>query len=351
MQGPDVAAIRPGEELDLDALAHLLDRCLPGPPAPLEAFQFPGGHSNLTYLLRRGGREYVLRRPPLGPVPPRAHDMAREAHILEKLAPLYPPAPRVELICEDDAVLGRPFYLMERRRGVILRREVPAEIAALPDHPQRIAEGFLDSLIELHSIDIAAHGLDRLGKPEGFLERQVQGWSRRWETARTRPVPAMERLSRWLLDHLPASPAPTMVHNDYKLDNVMLAEDDPGRIVAVLDWEMSSVGDPLVDLGVLLCYWPEPGDPPARREAISPVTTQPGWPSRAELLERYRAKTGRNLDGVAYYEVFGVFKLAVVLEQIYRRYHLGQTRDERFRQFEATVRGLADAAEVVQRTT
>jgi len=343
MPALDVQQIRPGEELDVEALRLYLDRRLPGPPAAIEALQFPGGHSNLTYLIRRGGAEYVLRRPPLGPIPPRAHDMVREARILEKLAPLYPAAPRVELICEDETVLGRPFYLMERRRGTILRRSVPPGLG----DPKIVAAAFIDQLAELHRFDIAAHGLDSIGKPEGFLERQVRGWSRRWEAAQTRPVPAMQRVSAWLLERLPDSLPPTVVHNDYKLDNVMLAEDDPGRIVAVLDWEMTSLGDPLVDLGVMLCYWPEAGDPPARREAISPVTAQPGWPSRAELLDRYHQKTGRELGNVAYYEVFGVFKLAVVLEQIYRRYHEGQTRDARFARFEPTVRGLADAAELV----
>ncbi len=343
MLASDVAQIRPGEAFDTEALRRYLDRHLPGPPAPIEALQFPGGHSNLTYLIRRGAQEYVLRRPPLGPIPPRAHDMVREARILAKLAPLYPAAPRVELICEDEALLGRPFYLMERRSGIILRRTVPPGLG----DPGKVAQAFIDQLAELHRIDILAHGLDSIGKPEGFLERQVRGWSRRWEAAQTRPVPAMERLSAWLLDQLPASPAPTVVHNDYKLDNVMLAEDNPGRIVAVLDWEMTSVGDPLVDLGVMLCYWPESEDPPARREAISPITAQPGWPSRAELLDRYHQKTDRELDNLAYYEVFGIFKLAVVLEQIYRRYHIGQTRDERFARFEPIVRGLADAAELV----
>ncbi len=346
MPASEAAAIRPGEELDIASLARYLNGRLPGPSAELEALQFPGGHSNLTYLIRRAGCEYVLRRPPLGPIPPRAHDMAREARVLQKLAPLYPPAPCVELVCEDESVLGRQFFLMERRRGIVLRRTAPEGLG----DPRKTADAFVDSLAELHSIDIFRHGLDSIGKPEGFLERQVRGWSARWELAQTREVPAMRRLSTWLLDRLPPSQPATVVHNDYKLDNVMLAEDDTARITAVLDWEMSSVGDPLVDLGVMLCYWPEASDPKARREAISPITTLPGWPTRAELLDRYQRATGRDLGGVAYYEVFGLFKLAVVLEQIYRRYHSGQTSDARFARFEQTVRGLAEAAEIVKET-
>ena len=346
MEASDVSKIRAGEELDLAALARLLNERLPGPPAPLEALQFPGGHSNLTYLIQRAGREYVLRRPPLGPIPARAHDMAREARVLTQLAPLYPAAPRVELVCEDEAILGRPFYLMARRRGLILRQTAPAGLG----DPKLIADAFIDELAALHSIDVFEQGLDSLGKPEGFLERQVRGWSRRWEAAQTSPSPAMERLSTWLLTNLPESGQATVVHNDYKLDNVMLDEADSSRITAVLDWEMTSVGDPLVDVGVMLSYWPEAGDPQARREAISPLTTQPGWPSRAALLARYHQETGRDLSGVAYYEVFGLFKLAVVLEQIYRRYHIGQTMDERFARFERIVRGLAEAAELVMET-
>lgn len=346
MEQADAVPIRAGEELDLAALSEFLNARLPGPAAPLEALQFPGGHSNLTYLIRRAASEYVLRRPPMGPIPARAHDMVREAGVLRRLAPHYPPAPRVEVICDDNQVLGRPFYLMERRFGEILRRSGPTS----PDAPPRIAAAFVDALAELHAIDIFECGLDQLGKPDGFLLRQVNGWSKRWSEAQTRPLPPMERLSVWLLENLPESPRPTMVHNDYKLDNVMLAEDDPGQIVAVLDWEMASVGDPLVDLGVMLAYWPEAGDPEARREAISPITTQPGWPSRSELLDRYHQKTGRDVSGVAYYEVFGLFKLAVVLEQIFRRFQTSQTADRRFAQFEQTVSGLADAAEMVMKT-
>jgi aminoglycoside phosphotransferase (APT) family kinase protein len=342
----DTAPIRPGEELDPERLRRYLTGKLEGAEKGVELEQFPGGHSNLTYLLRAGEREYVLRRPPLGPTPPKAHDMAREFSVLEKVAPLFPPAPRVYLLCEDPEVAGATFYLMERRRGVVLRQELPEMWRARSD-PTRVANAFLDTLVQLHAIDIYEHGLDALGRPEGFLERQVRGWSGRWERARTTELPVMETLNAWLLANMPASAHSTLVHNDYKLDNVMFAEDDPGSVTAVLDWEMTSVGDPLIDLGIVLCYWPEAGDPEPRRNAISPLTTGPGWPSRGELLSRYRQGTGRDLSGITYYEVFGLFKLAVVLQQIYYRFHVGQTRDERFRDFDKRVEGLAEAARLV----
>ncbi len=342
----DTAPIRPGEELDLDRLRRYLTGKIDGAERGVELEQFPGGHSNLTYLLRSGGREYVLRRPPLGPVAPRAHDMAREYRVLEKVAPLYPPAPRAYLLCEDPGVAGATFYLMERRRGVVLRNELPPGWHA-PETPRTIARGFIDGLAALHTLDIYAHGLDSMGKPDGFLERQVRGWTRRWERASTSELPLMDELSAWLEQHLPESPRATLVHNDYKLDNLMLAEDDPGRITAVLDWEMSSVGDPLIDLGIVLCYWPQADDPPPRRGSITPLTARPGWPHRETLLARYHEKTGRNLGNIAYYEAFGLFKLAVVLQQIYYRFHVGQTQDERFRDFDKRVEGLAEAARLV----
>jgi aminoglycoside phosphotransferase (APT) family kinase protein len=270
--------------------------------------------------------------------------MAREFRVLQAVAPHFSYAPAVYLLCEDSSVLGAVFYLMERRRGIILRREAAPEFSAIPGYPHRASEAFIDCLADLHSIDVRARGLDSLGRPEGFLERQVRGWTERWERAKTTDLPQMQRLSHWLDAHRPVSPPPAIVHNDFKLDNVMLDPQDPGRVVAVLDWEMTTVGDPLVDLGIVLCYWPEACDPRARRDAISPLTTQPGWFSRKQLLERYQARTGADLSAIRYYEVFGVFKLAVVLQQIYYRYFVGQTRDERFRDFDARVRGLADAA-------
>jgi aminoglycoside phosphotransferase (APT) family kinase protein len=319
----DTAAIRPGEEIDAAALARYLAGKLDGAEA-LAIEQFPGGHSNLCYLLRAGNREYVLRRPPLGPVAPKAHDMAREHGVLAALHPVFPLAPRPVLLCEDASVIGAVFYIMERRRGLVLRQDAP------PDFPAaRASEAFIDALAALHAVDPAALP----GRPAGFLERQVSGWTGRWRRAQTDPLKEMDAVAEWLAARLPVSGPPAIVHNDYKLDNVMFDA-----------WEMTAAGDPLMDLGCLLCYWPEAGDAPERRDALSALTAQPGWYTRAQLTERYARRTGRDLSALGYYEVFGFFKLAVILQQIFHRYHLGQTRDPRFRDFDGRVRGLAAVA-------
>lgn len=347
MSAPDFAPVREGEQIDTQALAAYLRGRLDGADSGVAVRQFPGGHSNLTYLLEAGGREYVLRRPPLGPVAPKAHDMAREYNVLGAVHPLFPPAPRVFLLCDDPAVIGAVFFVMERRRGLVLRREIPGPYANDPDFGRRVSEAFVDCLAALHGVDVSEA---MLGKPAGFLERQVNGWAERWQRAQTETLPRMEQLIEWLTRRLPVSPAPTLVHNDYKLDNLMLDPADPGRVEAVLDWEMATAGDPLVDLGCVMCYWPEAGDPPVRRDALSSITTLPGWFTRAQLVERYARLTGRDVSGLGYYEVFGIFKIAVVLQQIYFRYRRGQTRDERFRNFDERVRGLVEvAAQVAER--
>ena len=332
----DTAAVRTGEELDTEALASYLRGKLEGGER-LAIEQFPGGHSNLTYLLRTPVREYVLRRGPLGPVAPRAHDMAREYRILKAVHPVFPAAPEVFHLCEDTSIVGAVFFVMERRCGIVVRDSIPAELAAFPDYAARVSRGLIDCLIELHAVNIFEHGLDSLGKPEGFLERQVRGWFERWNRAQTETIPLMERLMGWLSERMPVSPSPTLVHNDFKLDNVMLNASDPGKIAAVLDWEMATVGDPLVDLGVLLCYWSQPSDPGGTKPTL---TSQPGWFTRDELVQRYAEKTGRDVSLLGYYEVFALFKLAVVLQQIYVRFHRGQTKDERFRHFDRRVHNL-----------
>jgi len=352
----DTSRIRLGEELDVDALARYLKARLPDSldggtldlEAPVQLAQFPGGHSNLTYQVQIGQCEFVLRRPPFGPVAPTAHDMPREFRLLSAIHPVFPLAPRPYLLCEDLNVIGAPFYLMERRHGLVVRREIPGEIGEDVALRRRISEAIVDTLATLHAVDIVSSGLIGIGKPVGFMQRQIKGWADRWQRAKSTEVAEIDQVIKWLSARLPADPAPrnppTLVHNDFKLDNVMLDYDDPSKVVAVLDWEMCTVGDPLADLGLLLCYWAEKGDPEARRESISPVTTEPGWMARQEIVHRYADKTGRDLSSIAFYETFALFKIAVVLQQIYIRYLKGQTHDERFKDFDRRVTGLAQAA-------
>ncbi len=343
---PDVAPVRTGEELNTPALAVYLRAQLPGiSDDAIEIAQFPGGHSNLTYLVRINDQEYVLRRPPFGPVAPTAHDMPREFRLLKAIHPVFPLAPEPFLLCEDTEVIGAPFYLMERRRGIIVRRDLPDEIGDDLNLRRRVGENLVDTLAALHAVNIQKHGLTSIGKPAGFVERQVTGWSKRWERAKTSEIQEFNEVAAWLLKHLPPDPeTPTLVHNDFKLDNVILDSVDPSRIVAILDWEMCTVGDPLVDLGLLLCYWPQADDPEARLEAISGVTALPGFINRQDIVDRYARASGRDLSQIAFYEIFAQFKLAVVLQQIFYRYHIGQTHDERFADFDKRVSGLAIAA-------
>jgi len=325
----DTRPVRASEQLDWEKLAEYLRRELQL-DGEMIVTQFPGGHSNLTYDLRFGDVELVLRRPPFGPVPPRAHDMAREYRVLAAVHPHFPLAPRPYLLCEDASVIGSVFYVMERRRGIVVRTEESFD----EETRRRISGNMIDTLAQLHAIDVAAHGLDALGKPAGFVARQIRGWTERWHGSKTSDVPDMESLAHWLEERIPADPPrATLVHGDYKLDNVMLASDDPSRIVGVFDWEMSALGDPLVDLGILLCYWVH--------APMSDVTKNPGWFTREEILARY----GGDVSGIAVYEVFAVFKLAVVIQQIYARFVRGQTDDPRFAPLGERVIDLARIAQ------
>jgi aminoglycoside phosphotransferase (APT) family kinase protein len=339
----DTAPVRPGEELDVTALSNCLRGKIAGAERGIVVAQFPGGHSNLTYLLRMDGCEYVLRRGPLGPVAPRTHDMGREFRVLQMLHPHFPEAPKAFYLCEDRAPLGAVFFVMERRRGLILRDNVPGELERVPNHPQLVSEAFIDCLIRLHAIDVVKTGLVILGKPEGFVERQVVGWSDRWNRAKTDELPGMDRVIRWLIDRRPISPVPTVVHNDYKLDNVMLRNSADG-IEVVLDWEMATVGDPLADLGLTLCYWAWAEASQLPPQAQQALTMRPGWYTRDQIVERYAAKTGRDLSNISYYEVLGMFKLAVILQQIYYRFRRRQTQDTRFQHFDKSVKNLLELA-------
>jgi aminoglycoside phosphotransferase (APT) family kinase protein len=291
-----------------------------------------------------------LRRAPFGPVAPKAHDMAREYMVLAAVSPHFTEAPRVYHLCDDPSIIGAVFFLMERRHGFILRDTVPPEIESQTDHGRRISEAFIDCQARMHAIDIEKSGLVSLGKPAGFVERQVRGWAERWNRAKTEELPPMDRVIQWLTERLPSSTEATLVHNDYKLDNVMLRDGIPNRIEAVLDWEMTTVGDPLADLGLTLCYWAWANAPEVRAAGIPAIASQPGWYTREEFIRRYSEQTGRDLSGIGYYEVLGVFKLAVIIQQIYFRYWRGQTNDERFSGFGERTRGLVGlAASMVER--
>jgi aminoglycoside phosphotransferase (APT) family kinase protein len=346
----DARAVGTSDQLDVARLAAYLRDQLPArglagfdPARKLEVERFPGGGSNLTYLLHAGEIELVLRRPPSGPVPPKAHDMAREYRVLSLLHPVFPLAPRPYLLCSDPTHVGSIFYLMERRRGIVVREEEPAELSGRPEVRRRVSEALVDALADLHAIDIDAHGLGSLGRPAGFVERQVSGWTERWRQSRTSALPEMEALAEWLRGHLPPEPVqPSVVHGDFKLDNVMLDTENPGQIVAVFDWEMSALGDPLVDLGILLTYWGPTGPPGSSAHEI--VTSRAGWLTRTELVARYAARSGRDVSGIGFYETFGIFKVAVVVQQLYSRYATGRTDDPRYATFETRVEYLAREA-------
>jgi aminoglycoside phosphotransferase (APT) family kinase protein len=351
MSRDDTRPVRAGEQLDWTRLESWLRERLPRPDLPepdrrerMQVAQFPGGHSNLTYHVSFGATELVVRRPPFGPVAPTAHDMAREYRWLAAVHPVFPLAPRVYALCDDPTVIGSVFYVMERRQGVVVRDEEPSPIRNQPETRRGVSLALIDALADLHAIDIVGSGLSHLGKPHGFVERQVRGWTDRWNRSKTSDLPEMEDVARWLVESLPPDPArPAIVHGDFKLDHLMLDATDPSRLVAVLDWEMAALGDPIVDLGILLAYWVATA-PPGQQDALTTVTTLPGWLTPAELVDRYAARSGRDLTRLKFYEVFALFKIAVVVQQIYFRFVNGQTSDPRFANLGERVAYLARRA-------
>jgi aminoglycoside phosphotransferase (APT) family kinase protein len=343
----DTIPVRPDERFDEAKVAAYLRNKLPGADSPLAVRQFGGGAANLTYLLDYGEHQYVLRRPPLGPVAPSAHDMSREYRVLSVLYQRFPLAPRAYLFCDDPGIIGVPFLVMERRHGVVVRRSIPPIYGHFPDAPHRMSEALVDALADFHAVDYAAIGLETLGQPAGFISRQIEGWYRRWHRAKHKDVPEIEEMYHWLRENQPPEGPPSLIHNDYKLDNVMLAPDDPGKIVAVFDWDMCTLGDPLNDLGALLCYWTEPTDPPYYQASTMMPTGDNRFLSRSSLVERYAARSGRDVSQIKFYHALGLYRLAVILAQIYIRFVRGQTQDRRFAAFGDYVPLLARAAQKV----
>ena len=340
----DTIEVRPDERFDETRLASYLRGKLPQSNNALAVRQFGGGAANLTYLLDYGSRQYVLRRPPLGPVAPSAHDMGREYRVLSVLHQPFPFAPKAFLFCDDADIIGAPFLVMERYNGTVVRRHIPNHYAHVPHAARRMSEALIDTLVDFHRVDYKAIGLETLGKPIGFIERQVEGWYRRWQQAKIEDLPDMDHMYHWLQANLPATQEHSLIHNDYKLDNVMLDQHDPGKLIAVFDWDMCTLGDPLNDLGALLCYWTEPSDPAYYQASSMMPPADSGFLSRAELVARYAQRSGRDVSNIKYYHALGLYRLTVIIAQIYVRYARGQTKDRRFAVFGEWVPQLGRAA-------
>jgi aminoglycoside phosphotransferase (APT) family kinase protein len=319
----DVAAVDAWLREEVDDLPE-------GPPA---VRQFSGGASNLTYLLRYPGRDLILRRPPAGTKATSAHDMRREHRIQSALRQHFPYVPRMVALCTDHGVISSDFYVMERIEGVIPRAEMPPGVRTDPDSMRALSERYVDLLAELHGVGPAAAGLSELGRGPGYVGRQVAGWSERYRRARTWNVPSFERVMRWLDANQPDDVATCVIHNDFRLDNLVLDPDEPARVRGVLDWELATLGDPLMDLGSSLSYWVEASDGFAIQRFRRQPSHLPGMLTRAEVVRRYSERTGRGSEGWVFYEVFGLFRLAVIAQQIYYRYHHRETRNPAFRHF------------------
>ncbi len=337
--------IRQGEELDQTKVGDFLKETIEGLEGDIRIEQFPSGFSNLTYLVSVGNREMVLRKPPIGANIKSAHDMGREYNIQTAIKNVFPYCPEMLAYTEDESITGSPFYVMERLNGIILRKNLPKGMALSSEQGRTLCENLLDVHVELHSIDVEKIGIEHLGKPEGYVERQVTGWSGRYRKAKTPDAPDFETVMAWLKEKMqPDTDKPTIVHNDYRFDNVVLDQNDPMKIIGVLDWEMATYGDPLMDLGNTLAYWIEETDSDEIQMMRLMPTTMAGALTRDELISRYADKTGRDMSKFDFYYCFGLFRLAVIAQQIYNRFYHGVTKDERFALLIAGVQILEKAA-------
>ncbi len=321
---------------------HFFREHVEGGDVPLEFSLIGGGRSNLTYRVRGADRDWVLRRPPLGHVLPTAHDMAREYRVLSALGPTPVPTPRTFALCEDAAVNEQPFYVMEYTPGVVLQDACPDDFATTPDERRRISLALVDTLVLLHAVDFRAVGLAEFGRPDGYLERQVRRWSKQWQGNKTAELPEIDELIRRLGASLPKSPAPTIVHGDYRLGNMALDPHAPARVIAIFDWEMATLGDPLADLGYTLIYWAEAGE--SGPTGSLAITGRPGFLTRAELVEAYSRQSGRAVDAIDFYQVLALYKLAVISEGIYKRFTMGRTLGEGFGKVARATEALARRA-------
>jgi aminoglycoside phosphotransferase (APT) family kinase protein len=330
----EASAVRPGEELDIGRVGEFLRQAVPGLKGNMTVRQFPSGYSNLTYLITAGDREMILRRPPFGKKPKSGHDMSREFRILTALKPYYRYCPEPLAYSEDPAVMGCPFYVMERLHGLVIRKHLPEGLVLSKNDARTLSENMVRVLCELHMIDYRKAGLEGFGRPEGYVKRQVEGWINRYRDAYTPDAPGFEMVMEWLVDAMPGdTDHPCVIHNDYKFDNVLLDPENPLEIIGVLDWEMATIGDPLLDFGNSLAYWVEPNDPAPWKSVGMMATDVDGMISRAEQMALYSKIAGRSMENFDFYFCFGIFRLAAIRQQIYYRYYHGQTRDQRFKGF------------------
>jgi len=342
----DTIEVRDGEQVDVTSLEAFLRARLPDLPAgTLMVRQFPAGHSNLTYSLQIGAWEAVLRRPPVGPVAAKAHDMEREYTILKELHPHFPLAPKPFLFTKDASIVGSPFFIMERKHGVVLDTDFPEGVQVTPELCQRLSHVMVRRLVDLHAIDHRRTALAQMTRPEGFMTRQVQGWSSRYERAKTDDVPGVDELMKWLTEHTPAESGSTVIHYDYKFNNAMFTP-DLSQMVGVFDWEMTTVGDPLADVGTAMSYWIQADDPDLLKLGLGkpPVTVHDGFMTRRQFIEAYAQQSGRDVSHIHFYLTFAYFKLAVIVQQIFARWKAGQTHDARFAQMDQTVAHLVQYA-------
>lgn len=348
---------RPGTVRDENAfdpavILPFLQSRIPGlADGPLELRQFPGGASNLTYQLTVGSREMILRRPPSGTKAKGAHDMGREFRVLQRLNPHFA-CPTPLAYCEDTSLIGSDFYVMDKLTGIIIRRDLPKGLDCPPEVARQMCLNLIDTQIALHQLDYEAAGLADMGKPAGYVERQVSGWTERLSRVMTDDIPSYDGITAWLKAHMPADSArPAIIHNDYRFDNVVLSPDDRMTVIGVLDWEMATLGDPLLDLGSSLAYWVEATDPPEMQAIRMQPSNIPGMLTRAEIIRHYEQKTGRTIANPDWYYVFGLFRLGVIAQQIYYRYKLGQTSNPRYKAFGLFVTVLAQVCERVIATS
>lgn len=337
--------IREGETLDVDVIDRVLKQAISGLSGTPRVKQYPSGASNLTYAIDYDGRSLVLRRPPFGKLPKSGHDMNREYTVMNKLKPVFPAVPDTLFYTDDKSLIGAEFYVMEKVEGFLIHKNIPADWGWGKTETRALCTEFIDKLADLHSVDYEAAGLGDFGKPDGYLDRQILGWNKRYEKAYTPDVEAFEDVREWLDSgrekySKASKSAGAVVHGDYRIDNAILSRTDPTKIIALLDWEISALGDPVLDLGNTLAYWIEATDPDSMKEMIRQPSTAPGMLTRAEFMKYYADKTGADLDNIHYAYVYGVFRLAVILQQIYYRFYHGQTQDARFKTYAQSVNGL-----------